>query len=119
MPNHANADESVSTALTHRAKVDLSDYIETDAPSRSAPHRIDWAKNGFYTDHPFGVNGHGEMYLRWFSSITGTDFVRMYGGEPDPSDREVARFRLAVEGLEYEHGQYEYSRITTFVPSDL
>ena len=75
------------TAVTHRAKVDSSDYIESVVTPHTAPHRINWARNGFYTDHPFGVNGQGEIYLRWFSSITGTDFVRMYGDEPNPSDR--------------------------------
>ena len=59
------------------------------------------SKFGFYNDHPIGVNADGEVYFRYYSSITGSDHLMMYGDEVEPTEVEIERFRSSLKS-EYE-----------------
>ncbi len=59
------------------------------------------SKFGFYNDHPIGVNARGEVYFRYYSSITGSDHLVMYGDEVEPNAVEIERFRSSLRS-EYE-----------------
>lgn len=54
------------------------------------------APHGFYRGRTYGIDQSGGVYLRFFSSITGTDYPGIYAHEPEPGDDDVAAFRKAL-----------------------